>query len=406
MPSESHVNVLQYITSKSLCEPSSEPSKPDFEAGGCAMKRAPYELSLASRVTNRSVYRFQTADGVVSKQSFRDPELLLLEALWDVDLGQLLCLEANYGVLGIVLSAVADSVEMTETSARAAQLCERNIRENDADATVSVVADCTSDERAFDSVVYAPKQYTPLAIGKQRIADALSVLRPEGSLYLAASKRTGLTRYEECLRDIATDVTRISERGDYRLLEARGAIERPTYVTPKEIHATVNGVDLTLVSVPGLFAANALDDGTRLLLETVTIEKGERVLDLCCGYGAIGVYAARTGCDLWLSDDDCIATLCAKRSLRASKAEGTVVTADCTEGIRSQVDRILCNPPTHAGSGVLSELFAGVRDLLAPDGQLTLVHHHELDLQKHLTTVGTVETRRTGAEHVVVNVTP
>lgn len=71
---------------------------------------------------------------------------------------------------------------MTETSARAAQLCERNIRENDADATVSVVADCTSDERAFDSVVYAPKQYTPLAIGKQRIADALSVLRPEGKI--------------------------------------------------------------------------------------------------------------------------------------------------------------------------------------------------------------------------------
>lgn len=403
---KSHVNALHYITSESLCEPSSEPSKSNLEAGRCAMKRAPYELPLASRVSNRSVYRFRTADGVVSKQSFREPELLLLEELWGADLGRLLCVQANYGVVGTVLSAVADSVEMAESSARAAQLCERNIRENDADASVSVIADCTTYEREFDSVVYAPKQYTPLAIGKQRIADALSVLREDGGLYLAASKRTGLTRYEECLRNIATDVTRISERGDYRLLEARRAIERPTYVTPQRIQTTVNGVDLTFVSVPGLFAANALDDGTRLLLETVPIEEGERVLDLCCGYGAIGAYAARTGCDVWLSDDDRVATLCAKRSLRASEAEGTVVTADCTEGMRSQVDSVLCNPPTHAGSGVLSELFAGVCDLLAPDGQLTVVHHCTLDLQKHLTTVGTVETHRTGAEHVVMTVTP
>lgn len=376
------------------------------------MKRAPYELTLASRVSSaRSEYRFRTADGVVSKQSFREAELLLLDALWDVPLGHFLCLEANYGVVGTVLSEQADSVEMTESSARAVQLCAHNSRENDAGASVSLPSDLTTHERAFDTVAYAPKQYTPLSIGKQRIADALSVLRPNGCLYLAASKQTGLTRYEACLREIAADVTLVSERGEYRLLEARGHVsDPPTYVTPRRIHATVNGIDLTLLSVPGLFAANALDSGSRLLLETIEneIKDHERVLDLCCGYGAFGVYAASVAdCDVWLSDDDCLATACAKRSLRASGAVGTVVTADCVEdsAIPRSVDRILCNPPTHAGTGVLSELFTGARAVLAPDGQLTMVHHRELDLREHLTGFDGVKITHTGSDHVVLNAT-
>jgi 23S rRNA (guanine1835-N2)-methyltransferase len=66
----------------------------------------------------------------------------------------------------------------------------------------------------------------------------------------------------------------------------------------------------------------------------------------------------------------------------------------------------LCNPPTHAGDGVLSELFTGVSDVLASDGQLSIVHHCGLDLRSHLTHFGTIERRRTGDEHIVLNAVP
>ncbi|WP_440006736.1 methyltransferase [Halomicrococcus sp. SG-WS-1] len=375
------------------------------------MRRAPYELALESRVSGaRPKYRFRTADGVVSKRSFRTPELLLLESLWDRDLGRLLCPQANYGVTGVVLADAAAAVEMTETSARAARLCERNAGENGVEASVSVVADLTTLEGEFDTVAYAPKRYAPLAVGKQRVANALAVLRPGGSAYVAASKETGLARYEDQLRDVAADVTSVAERDGYRLLEAirPETFDPPSYVTPRTRRPTVDGVDLALATVPGVFAAGGLDDGTRLLAEASTVSDGDRVLDLACGYGALGAYASLAAdCEVWLSDDDAVATSCAERSLRASGATGTVVTADCLTGVADRTfDRVLCNPPTHAGGDVLSELFAGARDVLAPDGELAFVRHRELTLREHLAPFGDVETRRTGREHVVRTATP
>lgn len=372
------------------------------------MKRAPYELALESRVSSaRPTYRFHTADGIHSKDSFRNAELLLIESLWNTDLGRLLVPEANYGVVGTVLVDCTSSVHMTESSARAVQLCERNVEKNGVDASTSLVADLGALDDTFDTVAYAPKPYTPLSVGKQRIVDALSMLEPDGSLYLTASKQTGLTRYEACLREIVATVEQLSESNGWHLLKATRlqSFDAPTYLTPREINTVVNGTELSLVTVSGLFSSSMVDDGTRLLLETTTIEDGERVLDCCCGYGAIGVYAGHVAdCEVWLSDDDRVATSCAECSLHTSGVDGTVVTADCVEGVAEKTfDNVLCNPPTHAGGGVLSELFAGVNDILAPDGEFTVVHHRELDFHTYLSSFETVERRRTGEEHVVLS---
>ena len=373
------------------------------------MRGAPYELALESQVPSaRSVYRFHSADGVLSKRSFRETELLLVEALWDADrnLGRLLCPEANYGVVGVVLADRAATVHMAESSARARELCERNAAANGVDASTALVADIATLAETFDTVAYAPKPYTPLSVGSQRIAGALSVLDPGGSLYAAASKRTGLARYEACLDDVAASVERVARRGDSVLLEATLSepFDPPTCVTPRVIDPKIDGVALSLVTVPGLFSPWGLDDGTRLLIEATPFEDGERVLDLACGYGAIGTYAARVAdCAVWLSDDDRVATSCAACSLRTSGVDGTVVTADCTEGVvGATFDRVVCNPPTHAGSDVLSELFVGARSVLAPDGELTAVHHREFDCRPYLAGFDTIERRRTGDEHVVL----
>ncbi|WP_435359030.1 methyltransferase [Haloarchaeobius sp. DFWS5] len=375
------------------------------------MTRTPDDLALEARVdAGPATYRFATADGLCSTDSFRPSELALLDALWDEELGHLCCLEANYGVVPTVLAAQADAVHATETSARAVRLCERNSRANDADAAVSLCADLTTPNTTFDTIAYAPKPYTPISLGKQRIADALTTLRPGGQCVVAGSTDTGLTRYETCLQDIAAQVETVTTNGGARVLRATRptTLDTPAYVSPTERRATVDGTDLTLVTMPGLFSAGGLDDGTRLLLKTVTVEDGERVLDLCCGYGAVGAYAgAVADCSLWLSDDDALATTCARRTLRASNAEGTVVTGDCLARVRDQrFDRVLCNPPTHAGDGVLTDLFAGIEAVLAPDGDCFLVHHRDLDLRPHLHQFGTVERRRTGAEHVVLRVAP
>lgn len=189
------------------------------------------ELVLESRISEGlDRYRFETLDGVLSKKSFRSAELCLLESLYVADLGRLLVLDGNYGVVGTVLAASYASVHVTESSARAARLCERNARMNGADVTVSVVPECTAVDDAFDAVAYAPKPYTPIDVGKQRIANALSVLRPGGVIYVAASMRAGLARYEDCLRTITEGAERRTGPDECRLLAATrpSAFDPPT----------------------------------------------------------------------------------------------------------------------------------------------------------------------------------
>ncbi|WP_256298203.1 methyltransferase [Haloarchaeobius salinus] len=364
------------------------------------------DLALGSRVDGGPPrYEFHTADGLCSPDAFRTPALALLEACWGDDLGHLLVPQANYGVVGCVLAGSADAVTMTETSARAAACCERNAATNGVDATVSTTAHPADRDGEFDTVAYAPKPYTPVAVGKQRAANALASLAPGGTLYVGGRTETGLARYEDCLADLAGSVETVHD-GDARVVAATRpeTVDPPVFVEPREFSATVDGVDLPLVSVPGTFSAGHLDHGTRLLLETATVADDDRVLDLCCGYGPVGAYAGSVaGSDLWLTDDDAVAAACAERTLAANGVDGTVVTADAVSGVGNRrFDRVLSNPPTHAGEGVLTDLFSGIARVLAPGGSATVVHHRGLDLSRQFERFRSVETRATGTEHVVV----
>ncbi|WP_436910910.1 methyltransferase [Halosimplex marinum] len=368
-------------------------------------------LALGSRTdAGPDRFEFHTADGVAAADAFCPGELLALEHLWDRDLGHLRTVGARYGVVGVVLAERATSVRTTTASARAAALCERNAAENGADAAVELATGLASidgpTDEPVDTAVFVPRAYTPIEVGTRRIRSALDSMVSGGTLYLAAKPETGLGRYEGALADAATTVETVAERDGWSLLRATespaadGGRPDPPF---DRIDATVDGIDLELVTAPGLFAAGALDDGTRLLAETVTIEDGDAVLDLCCGYGPLAVYAGLSAdCDVWATDDDALATAAAERTLAANGVDGRVVTADCTAGVAQEsFDAILCNPPTHAGSGVLADLLRGAADVLAPGGRCWVVHHRALDLEDSLAAFGRVETVATGAEHVV-----
>lgn len=356
-------------------------------------------------------FRFRTAQGVHSHDAFRTGDLLALESLWDRDLGRLLAVEPGYGVTGVVLGAAANSVTMAGSSARAAALCEDNAARNGVDAAVELVADLgavtTCPDGGFDTAVYVPKPYVPLELAQQRILEMLASLRPGGSVFVAATTQTGLTRFESCLDRHARTSETVAGRGEWALV--RGTRPRqfdpPSLVERRRVTATVAGTSLALVTAPGLFAAGGLDDGTRLLCETVDASAAERVLDLCCGYGPVGTYAALTGgCEVWLTDDDRRATACAEETLSANGVTGTVRTADSVTAVADQsFDLVLSNPPTHAGENVLRDLFGGARSVLRPGGRLSLVHHRSLDLSCHLDAFRTTERVAAGAEHVVLN---
>lgn len=378
------------------------------------MTSADAGLALAGHAPGaRERYAFETSPVLRSPDAFRPAELLQVETLWDRAPETLLVPEANYGVVATVLADAGTAVVATESSARGADAIRRNARENDVEVDVALLANCAPlDEPAaeatadpVDAVAYAPAPYAPVPMGIQRIADTLAALRPGGTCYVAASETAGLNRYERFL-GVHAAIETVASRGDVRLLAATPpeSFDPSTAVEVRRLTPTVAGVDLDLVSVPGLFAASGLDHGTRLLLETAEIPDGARVLDCCCGYGPIGAYAAAAAdCDVVLTDDDRVATRCAELGLDRTGVEATVHTADGAEAVADgSVDLALCNPPTHAGAAVLDRLCRGLHRTLARGGECLLVRHRDLDLSRHLAPFGDRVVIATGADHAVV----
>jgi 16S rRNA G1207 methylase RsmC len=378
------------------------------QRGAVPQQSSDYERRLQSHAERGpDEFTFTAADGVASPDEFRTATLLLLE---HTDVGvdsDLLVPGANYSVAGTVLGALSPDGRtlLTETSARAARLCEANLARNDMAGDVALaptLADATDDR--FDVVAYAPRDYDPVDAVKQHLADAMRALRPAGSLLMAADPKQGGKRYRDVLRDIADDVERVGKRGGvhaYRAVRPAN-VQTPEYAAFETFQDTICGREFTFARYPGVFSSGHVDHGTRLLAETMAPGDDETVLDLCCGYGPLGAVAADVGADTWFTDDSAVATACTERTLDANDLRGRVETADCGRGLPDDhFDLVVSNPPTHVGDSVLYELFARASEVLADGGRFLAVHHEALTLplERHFSAVETVAS---GEEHEVV----
>ncbi len=136
-------------------------------------------------------------------------------------------------------------------------------------------------------------------------------------------------------------------------------------------------MSLRLRTDAGVFSRAALDRGTELLIEALDLGPCELVLDLGCGYGALGVAAAKLseGGHVILTDVNERAVRLAKANLRANGvANAEVRLGDLYEPVRGMAfDHIVCNPPLRAGHAVVDRIVAEAPAHLLEGGRLWLV---------------------------------
>jgi 16S rRNA (guanine1207-N2)-methyltransferase len=177
------------------------------------------------------------------------------------------------------------------------------------------------------------------------------------------------------------------------------------------IEEQVRGIDLRLATQPGVFAARGIDTGTRLLIEAMEISPTAAVLDLGCGYGVIGIVAAKLASrgQAVLVDSDVRATRLATQNLELNRvSNASVILGD---GVRDLVpaarfDVVASNPPTHSGREVLEEFVEGAYAVLKPNGRLYLVINRLLSLKRRVGEVfGDVEVAERSRGFVVVRAT-
>jgi 16S rRNA (guanine1207-N2)-methyltransferase len=178
-----------------------------------------------------------------------------------------------------------------------------------------------------------------------------------------------------------------------------------------EFEAKVQGEGFRLRSQPGVFAFDHIDEGTALLLSVLPIPPGGRVLDIGCGYGIIGLYAARRGAaQVDMVDMSLPAVAAARENIaRNDAANATAFPSDALSAVKDRrYDLIVTNPPFHAGKAVdydMARTFVeGSRPLLRPGGQFVLVANkfirYERQMRGYFERVDVLA--ETGRYHVLV----
>lgn len=149
----------------------------------------------------------------------------------------------------------------------------------------------------------------------------------------------------------------------------------PAFAT---ISAELLGHRLTFRAAAGLFSSNVVDDGTKLLLEHLPSREPKTVLDLGCGYGALGLPIAKRypAAGLLLVDRDTLAVEWSRRNAESNALLN--VDARPSLGYRDveperRFDWVLCNVPARIGEEAIGYLMGEGARRLEPDGELRVV---------------------------------
>ncbi|MFC5401613.1 class I SAM-dependent methyltransferase [Cohnella soli] len=141
--------------------------------------------------------------------------------------------------------------------------------------------------------------------------------------------------------------------------------------------AVLRGHKLKLTSDAGVFSRDGVDYGSRVLIEHMDIPQQASVLDVGCGYGPIGLVAARLAPQghATLIDINERAVALAKANAKANGIENVTFTpSDLFSAVADRkFDVILSNPPIRAGKAVVHRLFEESFDRLNPGGTLWIV---------------------------------
>ena len=141
---------------------------------------------------------------------------------------------------------------------------------------------------------------------------------------------------------------------------------------------SINGKDFELESDLGVFSKDKLDYGTEVLIKSLLpLNLGERMLDLGCGIGPIGLSLAyfKSSLNVVCSDVNTRALeLCVLNARKLSLSQRvTCLKSDIYLEIEGKFHSIVSNPPIRAGKKVTYSIYEGALEHLDDGGSLYIV---------------------------------
>ncbi len=352
---------------------------------------ASYEIVSRLRGRRRT---FESTGGLFSKDKIAKSTRFLIERINPRPGDRILDYGCGYGAVGIALADSAPDleIEMVDTDIRAARLALDNVAANGV-ANAHVALDHTLNRfhnGHFNIIALNP----PVDDGTEAILEmierAQSKLRHGAHLFLIAKVRRGAKTYMRKLNETIGPSKVLMRSGGYWLMRAArsplrsvDAIDLDRY--EHMIETELRGRRYRFRTRAGIFSRKEIDEGTRLLIDTIDLSPRHSVIDIGCGYGPIGLVAAHIASvgRIVMVDCDARAVDYAMKNIRShhlnharknGKPRVEAVIGDRFDAVPGErFDRVVSNPPFHAGIDVLHPLVEEAYGHLRIHGRLYLV---------------------------------
>lgn len=227
------------------------------------------------------------------------------------------------------------------------------------------------------------------------INQAASLLGEHGFLHLAGYKNEGIKTYAQKALALFGNASKLHKQKDAHIVH----LSQPQNCTPldtqnyTQLRTIGHYKNIALMSKPGVFGFEKLDEGSLLLLEsaeeflTANQHQPIKQLDLGCGYGLLTFGSAHWGAEQLTATDNNAAALAATQATSAANQIPVhIIAADAGQSVAGKYDTILCNPPFHQGFDISADLtdkfLRSASQKLAPKGIAFFVVNSFIGLEK------------------------
>ncbi len=344
---------------------------------------------------------FQTALGQWQLQRFParkfDPlqawdagDELLHECIQQHSFEQPLLINDQWGALLVAVSHCKVSSMTDSYVSRCAW--HHNIKLNALDCNFNALTPLDTLPTGTDSVfLKIPKS---LSLLEFQLAKLATELKPGTPIFAAAKSKLFTPTVRELFQRYCDQVKVSLAQKKSRTLSA---VLKPVDSQPLNFINTwsIPEYNLNMSHHAGVFSRQQLDIGARFLLENLPPSGAERVVDLGCGNGVLGLVYGQSSPSSQITwvDESYLAIhstqLNIEQNLPPHHDYHTRVDDCLSQQATASVDLILCNPPFHQEHAITEhiarQMFRDAKRVLCKDGELWVVANRHLPYYQALT---------------------